>query len=80
MEPLRTYDVTDEQSADLANRFSYHAPKPDQLPRYELLRNKARELAELTLAHTPPSREQSLSLTHLESWSFNANAAIARHE
>lgn len=78
--PLKTYDVTDEQSADLANRFTYHSPKPDQQPRYVAMREKFRELAEFILAHTPPSREQSHALTLLDDASFNANASIARHE
>jgi hypothetical protein len=78
--PLRTYDVTDQQAADLANRFTYHSPKPDQQPRYVAMREKFRQLAEFILAHTPPSREQSHALTLLDDASFNANAAIARHE
>lgn len=66
--------------ADVANRFTYHPPKPDQLPRYEELRDRGRSLAEHIVRLTPPSREQALALTHLEEAIFFANAAIARHE
>jgi len=32
------------------------------------------------IQNTPPSREQSLAITHLEEAIFYANAAIARNE
>lgn len=70
----------DQLLADIANRFTYHSPKPDQLPRYAALRDRARELAVMIVDLTPSSREQSLALTHLEEAIFFANAAIARHE
>ena len=65
---------------DVANTFTYHQPKADQPMRYEALREKAKELAELILATTPESREQSLALTHLQETVMFANAAIAIHE
>lgn len=66
--------------ADLDNRFIYHAPKGNQVERYQTIRDKAKELAELVVADTPSSREQSLALTNLEQAVFWANAAIARNE
>lgn len=60
--------------------FSYHAPKPDQIPRYETLRDTARNFALEIAALTPRSREQALALTHLETAIMFANAAIARNE
>jgi hypothetical protein len=60
--------------------FTYHAPKPGQLERYEQIRNKAKEFALLIAVLTPHSREQSLALTNLEQASMMANAAIARYE
>jgi hypothetical protein len=65
---------------DLINRFTFHAPKGDQVERYDILRQAAMKLAKLICASTPPSREQSLSITHLEESIMQANAAIARHE
>ena len=77
---LRSYPFTDKQEADIATRFTYHSPREDQLPRYARLRNEARALAEQIVKRTPPSREQSLALTHLEDAVMWANAAIARNE
>ncbi len=65
---------------NLANRYTYHAPQANQLPRYELIRAACLTLAELIVANTPPSREQAVALTHLDGVMFNANAAIARNE
>jgi hypothetical protein len=65
---------------DLINRFTYHPPKNDQTERYEKIRSHALYFAKLVNEHTPPSREQSLALTHLEDAVMWANAAIARHE
>jgi hypothetical protein len=62
------------------NNFRYHTPKADQPARYETLRSKAKELAELINASCPDSREKSLAITNLEQCSMWANAAIARNE
>jgi len=62
------------------NAFTYHAPKEDQRPRYESIRDQVHEVAKYLLANTPPGREQSLALTKLEEAVMWANAAIARGE
>ena len=74
------YRITNEQAADLAKRFTYHPPKPDQPERYVALREKAKEMAQLILTCCPPGREQSTALTNLEQCTFWANASIARNE
>ena len=65
---------------ELAVRFTYHAPTGDQPDRYQAIRNQAAFFADLIIAKTPDSREQSLALTHLEEVVFWSNAAIARRE
>lgn len=62
------------------NSFTYHAPKEEQLEKYELLRAKAKELAYLIDELCPGSREKSLAMTKLEESSMWANASIARNE
>ena len=66
--------------SDIENRFTYHKPFGTQPERYELLRDRAKELAKDIIGWTPVSREQSLAITHLEEAIFWANAAIARNE
>jgi hypothetical protein len=67
-------------SRELDNNFTYHAPKPGQPERYQALRSKAKELAELFEKECPASRERSVAMTQLETAVFWANAAIARNE
>ena len=74
------YEPAHKLIEDVDNRFRYHTPRPDQIPRYEELRQIARTFAHRILELTPASREQSLALTHLEESVMQANAAIARHE
>ena len=75
-----TYEASDKMKQQLENTFTYHPPKDDQGDRYVALRGSAKNLAYEIVSFTPPSREQSLAITHLEEAIFYANAAIARNE
>lgn len=77
---VREYKVGVDAAEDMSNRFKYHAPKDDQMGRYEYLRNQSRAMATSILHNTPRSREQSIAITKLEEVMFWANAAIARNE
>lgn len=74
------YAVSPEMADRLERDYTYHAPHGDQTERYEILRARAHELALTIVERTPPGREQSLALTHLEEAVMYANAAIARNE
>lgn len=77
---MNDYPIGTEMQKRLDNDYVYHSPKGNQQDRYLLLREQAKALAELIVKNTPPSREQSVALTHLEASIFYANAAIARNE
>lgn len=47
---------------DVENTFTYHPPKADQPERYEAIRSKAKELAELIELSCPTSREKIIGL------------------
>jgi hypothetical protein len=64
----------------IENNFTYHSPKDIQLERYEKLRNKAKEFANLINDLCPDSREKSLAMTRVEESVMWANASIARNE
>ena len=64
---------------NLENIYMYHKPKNGQNEKYEALRAKAKELAEMIEAFCPVSREQSVAFTNLETAVMWANAAIARN-
>ena len=63
---------------DLDNVYTYHAPRGDQPTRYEAIRAKAKELAQLYKDFCPIGREQAIAHTNLEQSVMWANAAIAR--
>lgn len=58
--------------------YTYHTPNEGQKNVYELIRRKARELAELIDITCPTSREKNIAFMHLESTVMWANASIAR--
>ncbi len=65
---------------DLDNWFSYHSPKDDQPARYEAIRSKAKELAELFNASSQPSADQTAALRKLRETVMAMNLAIACNE
>ncbi|MCL5884704.1 MAG: hypothetical protein M1377_05105 [Deltaproteobacteria bacterium] len=74
------YPITDEEKVRLKKDFSYHPPIPNQVPRYNEIRDFARTFAATLLEKCPPSRERSLALTKMEEAVMWANASIARNE
>lgn len=66
------------QKNELDISFTYHPPKPEQLEKYDRIRQFAREFASYIAQEVPNSREQSLAFTALEEAVMWANAGIAR--
>lgn len=60
--------------------FTNHKPTPDAIKKMEGLRSAAKAMKDAIIDMVPRSREQSLSLTNLETMLFYANAGIARNE
>lgn len=75
-----SYRIDPETEERIENTFKHHPPLGNQLTRYKCIRDEAKALAFLIVSLSPKSREQSLSLTHLEGAVFFANAAISRNE
>ncbi len=65
---------------NIEQTFTYHKPFGDQSRRYEIIRNKAKELAWTIEQCCPDSRERSVALTNLQQTVMWANAAIAINE
>lgn len=59
--------------------FTYHSPTPDQLPKYQALRDKAKELALLIAEVCPPSADRTDAIRSLSNCIMTANASIARN-
>jgi hypothetical protein len=62
---------------DINNIFTYHSPTPEQLPKYEAIRAKAKELGLVIVENTPPSADQTAAIRLLREAVMTANAAIA---
>lgn len=80
VESTTKYPMTEKLQAELERRFTYHAPTPDQVPRYDEIRSLAKAIAWHLMEMCPESRELSLALTKLDEVVMHANAAIARNE
>ena len=63
----------------IENNFKYHTPKEGQPEKYEMIREKAKELAYIIDTLCPNSREKSIAMTELETAIMWANASIARN-
>lgn len=69
--------IKSAQKKRIANAFTYHAPKGDQVDRYTGIRSKAAEFANDINRLCPVSEETENALYHLRSAVMWANAAIA---
>lgn len=65
---------------DLDNLFSFHAPKGDQIDRYNKIRAAAREFAQVIVDNTPESAEQTLAVRGVSTATMLANQSIAVNE
>jgi len=62
---------------DLETWFTYHAPRADQLPKYEAIRAAGLVFAEIVARNTPPSADQSVAIRKIREAVMIANASIA---
>ena len=62
---------------DIENIFTYHSPTPEQFPKYEAIRAKAKELGHVIVNNTPSSADQTAAIRLLREAVMTANAAIA---
>ncbi len=62
---------------DINNIFTYHSPTSDQLPKYEAIRAKAKEMGQVIVDNTPASADQTAAIRLLREAVMTANAAIA---
>lgn len=67
---------TDEQ---LYDRFTYHPTKPEQIEKYQTVRESIRKAAMTCVAMSPASPEQQRALDKLDEAVMLFNAAIARN-
>jgi hypothetical protein len=57
--------------------FTYHSPRPEQIPLYNNIRAAAREFATVVLINTPACADQTAAIRKIREAVMTANAAIA---
>jgi len=62
---------------NLEHWFTYHPPSAEQLKQYEAIRNAGLNLAEIILANTPSSADQTAAIRKVREAVMVANAAVA---
>ena len=77
MAEIKEYPIDPNTQKMIDDTFSYHPPRPDQIPRYEELRAQFKATALMVARFTPPGRERAVALTQLQLAVMLANAAIA---
>lgn len=64
-------------SDQLENWFTYHSPSPDQLPKYQAIREAAKSFATAIVNNTPSSADQTAAIRLIREATMTANASIA---
>ena len=65
------------QVFDLDHIFKYHAPKGDDLEKYQKIRDAGKAFAEVVLQNTPTGADQSATIRCIREAVMTANASIA---
>lgn len=66
--------ITAEQ---LKNWFTYHSPSPEQLPKYQAIRDAGLALASVIVDNTPYSHDQVIAIDKVREAVMRANVSIA---
>ncbi len=62
---------------DLNHVFKYHAPTPEQIEKYQAIRDAAHILAASILTNCPPCADRAAALRKVREAVMTANASIA---
>lgn len=62
---------------EVEKAFTYHPPKGDQVERYNVLREAAKQFAIAIVENTPPGPDQTFAIRKVREAVMTANAAIA---
>jgi hypothetical protein len=62
---------------ELDHVFKYHAPEPEQLAKYQTLRDAAHTFATVILENTPVGADQTAAIRKVREAVMTANAAVA---
>ena len=69
--------MSTDHGFDLNHIFSYHAPKGDQLEKYQKIRDAGKAFAEIILDNTVVGGDQNRALNKIRDAVMIANASVA---
>jgi len=69
--------MTNEESAQLDNWFTYHSPAGDQIARYAAIREAAIAFAVVVVENCVSSADRTSALRKIREATMTANASIA---
>ena len=62
---------------DLGHIFKYHAPEKEDIEKYTMLRDAAKEFAKVIIENTPVCADQTAAIRKIREAVMTANASIA---
>lgn len=62
---------------NIENWFTYHSPTPEQLPKYQAIREAAKNFAQVIVDNTPSSADQTAAVRKIREAAMTANQSIA---
>jgi len=77
--PYQTETALRGMSEDeiLSELFSYHAPTPEQLPKYAAINQAAKNFAAVLLQVCPPCADRTRAIRHIQDARMIANMSVA---
>lgn len=63
----------------LSDIFTYHAPTPDQIPKYAAIRESALAFVKVLRDNTPESPDQTVAIRNIREAVMWANSSIANN-
>lgn len=76
----KLYPMSEQESAQIDNWFTHHAPVGNQGERYSAIRKAGGEFARTILELCPPSADRTVAIRMVREATFTANASIACNE
>lgn len=80
LKPVSEADAREHDHKVADHLFTYHAPRPDQLPRYHAIREAGKAMAHVIIDNAPSGPDRSVALRGIREAVMNANSAIANQE
>lgn len=77
MDTSNAVPVATPAQSDIDNWFVYHSPTPDQIPKYQEIRDHGKLLAECVMRNCPPGADRTAAIRKIREACMTANAAIA---